>query len=143
MKPEIFNTISQEETKELGKRVGAELKSGDIVALIGDLGSGKTTFVQGLAQGLEVKNYVRSPSFTIINEYSGRMPLYHIDLYRLGNLSELSEIGIEDFFYTDGITVVEWAERALPLLPANYILIKFHYTGENTRRIEVHHKVVK
>lgn len=137
MKSETFNTNSQEETKELGKKVGAKLKYGDIVALIGDLGSGKTTFVQGLAEGIGVSNFVRSPSFTIVNEYSGRIPLYHIDLYRLGNLNELTEIGIEDFFYADGITAVEWAEKALPLMPHGYILIRFFYTGENTRRIKV------
>ncbi len=137
MKPEIFNTDSSEATKELGKKIGAALKAGDVLALTGDLGSGKTTFVQGLAQGLGVLDYVKIPSFTILNEYSGYIPLYHLDLYRLGNLNELTEIGIEDFFYTDGVTVVEWAEKALPILPHKYILIRFIYTGENARRIEV------
>ncbi|MBI5682540.1 MAG: tRNA (adenosine(37)-N6)-threonylcarbamoyltransferase complex ATPase subunit type 1 TsaE [Deltaproteobacteria bacterium] len=137
MKLEIFNTNSQEETRKLGKKIGAKLKAGDVIALIGDLGSGKTTFVQGLAKGLGVNELVKSPSFTIVNEYKGRMPLYHIDIYRLGSVSELTEAGIEDFFYTDVVTVVEWAEKGLPLLPPEYILIKFYYTGENSRQIEI------
>ena len=137
MKNEIFYTNSQEETRELGKKIAVALKSGDVVALVGDLGSGKTTFVQGLAEGLGIINYVRSPSFTIVNEYKGKFPLYHIDLYRLDSLDDITHTGIEDFFYTDGVTVIEWAERALPLLPPEYTLIRFYYTGENTRRIEI------
>lgn len=137
MKPEIFNTNSQEETRKLGRRIGFKLKAGDVIALIGDLGSGKTTFVQGLAKGLGINNFVKSPTFTIVNEYTGNLTLYHIDLYRLAHDSQLSDAGIEDFFYTNGITVVEWAERCQAILPSRYILIRFSYTGENTRQIEV------
>jgi len=137
VKTETFYTNSPEETKELGRRVGSSLKRGDVVALLGNLGSGKTVFVQGIAEGLGIKGHVRSPSFTIVNEYHGNIPLYHIDLYRLGNPDELTAIGIEDYFYTDGVTVIEWAETALDLLPPKYILIKFSCTDENIRRIEI------
>ena len=137
MKNEIFYTNSQEETRELGKKIAVALNAGDIVALVGDLGSGKTTFVQGLAEGLGISNQVKSPSFTIVNEYKGKFPLYHNDLYRLDSLDDIPHTGIEDVIYGGGVVVIEWAERALPLLPPEYTLIRFYYTGENTRRIEV------
>lgn len=133
----IFNTSSPEETVELGRQIGKELKTGDVVALIGELGAGKTSFTQGIAEGLDVTSYVKSPSFTIVNEYKGRLPVYHIDLYRLGNINEIHELGIEEYFYGDGVTIIEWAEKAYPLLPARYLLVKFFYTGENSRKIEV------
>lgn len=133
----IFNTSSPEETVELGRQIGKELKAGAVAALIGELGAGKTSFTQGIAEGLDVTSYVKSPSFTIVNEYKGRLPVYHIDLYRLGNINEIHEFGIEEYFYGDGVTIIEWAEKAYPLLPARYLLVKFFYTGENSRKIEV------
>lgn len=134
---EIFYTSSPEETLELGRRVGEGLKAGAVVALTGELGTGKTSFTQGIAEGLGVTSYVKSPSFTIVNEYRGVLPVYHIDLYRLGDVNEIYELGIEEYIYGDGVCVIEWAEKAYPILPEEYILIKFFYTGEKTRKINV------
>ena len=136
-KSEIFHTSSSDETMDLGRKIGEGLGPRDVVGLIGELGTGKTTFTQGLVQGLGVRGYVKSPSFTLVNEYEGRLPVYHLDLYRLGDVNEIYELGIEEYLYGDGITIIEWAEKAYALLPAEYILIKFFYTGENTRKIEI------
>lgn len=140
---QVFTTSSAEETKELGRKIAKELKPGDVVALIGELGTGKTTFVQGLAEALGVSGGVKSPSFIILNIHRGRLNLYHLDLYRVDNINELYEIGIEEFIYSDGVTVVEWAEKAMPLLPENTIRINFFYTGNDTRRIKVNCKKFK
>lgn len=136
-KSEIFYTSSPEETMELGKKMGEGLKTGDVVALVGELGAGKTLFTQGLVQGLGVTSYVKSPSFTLVNKYEGRLPVYHLDLYRLGDVNEIYELGIEEYLYGDGVCIIEWAEKAYSLLPQEYILIKFFYTGEKTRKIEI------
>ena len=136
-KSEIFHTSSSDETIALGRKIGEGLGPRDVVGLIGELGTGKTTFTQGLVQGLGVRGYVKSPSFTLVNEYEGRLPVYHLDLYRLGDVNEIYELGIEEYLYGGGVTIIEWAEKAYSLLPAEYILIKFFYTGEKTRRIEV------
>lgn len=135
--PQIFHTSSPEETVELGRKIGKELKAGDVVALIGELGAGKTLFTQGLVQGLGVAGYVKSPSFTIVNKYEGSLPVYHLDLYRLGDVNEIYELGIEEYLYGDGVCIIEWAEKAYSLLPQKYLLIKFFYTGEKSRKIEV------
>ena len=137
--PQIFHTSSPEETVELGRKIGKELKAGDVVALIGELGAGKTLFTQGLVQGLGVAGYVKSPSFTIVNKYEGRLPVYHLDLYRLGDVNEIYELGIEEYLYGDGVCIIEWAEKAIPLLPSKYMLVKLFYTGEKSRKIEVQH----
>ncbi|MBI5048443.1 MAG: tRNA (adenosine(37)-N6)-threonylcarbamoyltransferase complex ATPase subunit type 1 TsaE [Deltaproteobacteria bacterium] len=134
---QVFYTSSPEETMELGRKIGEGLKAGDVVALVGELGTGKTLFTQGLVQGLEIKGYVKSPSFTIVNKYEGRLSVYHLDLYRLGDVNEIYELGIEEYLYGDGVCIIEWAEKAYPLLPEKYILIKFFYTGENSRKIEI------
>ena len=136
-KSKIFHTSSPDETIELGRKIGEGLKAGDVVALVGELGTGKTLFTQGLVQGLVVKGYVKSPSFTIVNKYEGRLPVYHLDLYRLGDVNEIYELGIEEYLYGDGVCIIEWAEKAYSLLPEKYILIKFFYTGEKTRKIEI------
>jgi tRNA threonylcarbamoyladenosine biosynthesis protein TsaE len=137
----VFRTSSPEETLELGKRVGEGLKAGDVIALVGELGTGKTLFTQGLVQGLGVKGYVKSPSFALVNKYEGRLSVYHLDLYRLGDVNEIYELGIEEYLYGDGVCIIEWAEKAYSLLPEKYILIKFFYTSENNRKIEVQHIV--
>jgi len=113
MNPEIVYTRSARETQKLGERVGKSLQADTIVTLSGDLGCGKTTFTQGLAKGLSVPSeyYVTSPSYSIINEYPGRYPLYHVDLYRIGDLSELDDIGFDEILDSGGITVIEWAEK--------------------------------
>ncbi|MDZ7337857.1 MAG: tRNA (adenosine(37)-N6)-threonylcarbamoyltransferase complex ATPase subunit type 1 TsaE [candidate division KSB1 bacterium] len=108
---------SEEETVALGAELGALLGAGDVVALFGELGAGKTKFIQGVCEGLGVKRFVCSPSFVLINEYRGRLPVYHFDFYRIRDQEELAELGLEEYFYGEGVCLVEWAERALHLLP--------------------------
>ncbi|MBI5598942.1 MAG: tRNA (adenosine(37)-N6)-threonylcarbamoyltransferase complex ATPase subunit type 1 TsaE [Deltaproteobacteria bacterium] len=143
---EVFTTNSPEETEELGKRFASGLGKGSVVALTGELGAGKTQFTRGIAAGLGVKGYhVKSPSFTIVRVYGdGRLPLYHIDLYRLKGASEINGLGLEEYIYGDGVSVIEWAEKAGGpsgtaggLLPEDAITIRFFYEGETKRRIEV------
>ncbi len=129
---------SPKETIELGKRIGKLLQAGDVVALIGKLGSGKTTLTQGLARGLGIKkrNYVTSPSFTLVKEHKGRLPIYHIDLYRIDNLKEVYDLGYEEYFYGEGVTIIEWAEKIRRLLPEEVLIINLETVDENRRKIE-------
>ncbi|BCJ97389.1 tRNA (adenosine(37)-N6)-threonylcarbamoyltransferase complex ATPase subunit type 1 TsaE [Anaerocolumna chitinilytica] len=114
----IIETNSREETFELGKRLGEQAKSGEIYCLSGDLGTGKTVFTQGFARGLGITEPVNSPTFTIVSEYEeGRLPLYHFDVYRIEDIEEMEEIGYEDYFYGEGVCLVEWAELIKELLP--------------------------
>ncbi|MGL1932914.1 MAG: tRNA (adenosine(37)-N6)-threonylcarbamoyltransferase complex ATPase subunit type 1 TsaE [Desulfotalea sp.] len=113
-----------EQTEKLGLMLGISAQPGDIICLSGDLGAGKTTLTQFLARGMEVKDsYVTSPSFSIMHEYQGRLILYHMDLYRLGGEDEVIDLGFEDLFYGDGLTVIEWPERAGDLIPDTALLI--------------------
>ncbi len=112
-----FITRSAKETEALGESVGYLLKAGDFILLSGQLGAGKTVFTRGIAQGLGVKDYVKSPSYTLVNEYEGRLLVYHMDLYRLESHEELEDLGYEEYFYGKGVTIVEWGERAGSLLP--------------------------
>jgi len=114
----VIKTTTPEETARVGEKLGTLLRAGDVVCLNGDLGAGKTRFAQGLAAGMEVNGPVTSPTFTIINEYQGRLPLYHMDFYRLEDALELEDLGYEEYFYGRGVTVIEWAERVAVLLPA-------------------------
>ncbi len=118
-----FVTRSSEETFNIGKALGKLLKQGDVIAFFGELGAGKTVFAQGIAQGIDVKEYVTSPTFTIINEYQGALPLYHFDVYRLEEPEELLELGYEEYFYGEGITVIEWAEKITDYLPPDYMAV--------------------
>ena len=131
-------TASERETVELATRIGAGLKKGDVLALVGELGAGKTRFVQGLAMGLGVPEgvFVRSPSFALINEYrGGSLPLYHFDFYRLTREAELSDLGIEEYMDGDGATVIEWADRFPGSLPDRTRRIEFKIIDENIREI--------
>ncbi len=129
-------TSSTEQTEELGRIVGALLEPGDLVCLYGDLGAGKTHFSFGIAQGLEVREqYITSPTFTFVNEYEGRIPFYHIDLYRLQDPSELEGIGFEEYIDSDGATVIEWAERAEDELPGEALSIYLSHVSESGREI--------
>lgn len=122
---------SHEDTLNLGKKIGAVLEPGDILLLEGDLGAGKTTFTQGLAEGLGVDEFVNSPTFVIINEYfSGHLPLYHMDLYRLEDESQLYDLGVEEYFFGNGVCVVEWPDIAMPLLPETYTGLTFLREGQ-------------
>ena len=129
--------MSAGETISLGERIGKSLKPNDIVALIGDLGAGKTTLIQGMAKGLEVENWVTSPTFTLINEFKGRLDLYHVDLYRINSIEEAMDIAIEEYFTRGGVTVIEWAEKIKPLLPEETIEINIKIKSENEREFEV------
>ncbi len=129
---------SEEQTLALARKLGPHLRDPDVVVLTGSLGSGKTVFVRGLAGALGVdEELVNSPTFVIVNEYTGSRPLYHIDLYRLENPGQLTEIGWDDYLERDGLTVIEWGEKAGDFLPKLYYLITFEITGENERRITV------
>jgi tRNA threonylcarbamoyladenosine biosynthesis protein TsaE len=130
---------SVEDTQVLAEMLGGLLTEGIVIALIGDLGSGKTTFVQGLARGLQVpaEYYITSPTFTLINEYPGRLPLYHVDLYRIDRSEEIEDIGLYDIMRGDGVTVIEWAERILAELPKERIQIHFELTDDQCRQIKI------
>ena len=112
------------DTYSLGQRLGREAKKGDIFCLNGDLGVGKTVFTQGFAAGLGITEPVNSPTFTILQQYDeGRLPLYHFDVYRIGDVSEMDEVGYEDCFYGDGVTLIEWPERIRELLPEHVVTV--------------------
>lgn len=125
-----IKTVSPEETSKLGKDLASVLRGGEVIFLVGELGSGKTTFAQGVAQGLGVKELLRSASFVILWESdSGQLPLYHFDLYRL-TTQDLDDLGWEEYFYGSGVTLVEWAEK-MKEFPDNYLKLSF-FLGEGT-----------
>ncbi|MDN4526381.1 tRNA (adenosine(37)-N6)-threonylcarbamoyltransferase complex ATPase subunit type 1 TsaE [Fictibacillus fluitans] len=130
----ILTTASPEETAELAEKLGALLQAGDVLTLEGDLGAGKTTFTKGLAKGLGVKRVVNSPTFTIIKEYKGRVPFYHMDVYRLENSDE--DLGFEEYFEGEGVTVVEWAQFIADRLPEELLNIDIRRTGDETRELK-------
>ncbi|HRR40580.1 MAG TPA: tRNA (adenosine(37)-N6)-threonylcarbamoyltransferase complex ATPase subunit type 1 TsaE [Syntrophales bacterium] len=136
-----FSLVSKspDETLRIGKVIGARLGPGDVVALVGELGSGKTVLTQGIAQGIPVdEGYViASPTFTLINEYPGRYRLYHLDIYRLEGSEDLLPLGYEDYFYGDGIVVIEWAEKILDILPEETLFVRLRYLDEERREIEI------
>lgn len=119
-------TNSEESTIKLGKLIGEALNPGDVISLNGDLGAGKTQFTKGIAQGLGVNDYVTSPTFIIVNEYEGRIPLYHFDVYRIDDIDEMYEIGFDEYIYGNGVCVVEWGDIVCDLLPKNTIRIDIH-----------------
>ena len=132
-----LTTTSPEETEAAGARLGATLKSGDVVALTGELGAGKTVFVQGLARALGVATGATSPTFVLVNEYRGRLPVHHVDAYRTTSLAELMDLGIEEMMDGDGVTVIEWAERLEPLLPARAVRVRIAGVGDEPRTIVI------
>lgn len=118
MRETIYETFSPEETQKLGQRMGSAAMPGDIYTLVGDLGVGKTVFTQGIAKGLEITEPICSPTFTIVQVYEeGRMPFYHFDVYRIGDIEEMEEISYEDYFYGKGLCMIEWANLIEELLP--------------------------
>jgi len=130
---------SEEETRRLGEIIGKNLVQGDLVALIGDLGSGKTCLTKGLAKSLGVSDQyeITSPTFTIVNEYPGHLPLWHVDAYRLENSREMMDAGFEDFFNGGGVVVIEWAEKIKDILPKDTLFVMFEYMDETTRIIRL------
>jgi tRNA threonylcarbamoyladenosine biosynthesis protein TsaE len=134
-----FELISHnhEETQEFGKRLGKIAKPGDVYLLTGKLGAGKTCLTQGIVYGLGITEYAASPTFVLMREMQGRLPLYHIDLYRLDNLDEIADLGLDDYFYSRGLCVVEWAEKGLNILPIEHLRILIDIAGENERRLTI------
>ena len=122
-----FNSQSPDQTQLLGSYLGKLAQKADVLLLTGELGTGKTCLVQGIARGLNVEEYAFSPSFLIARQYHGRLPLYHIDFYRLDSLDEIAGLGLEDYFYGDGVCVIEWAEKAQQLLPPDNLLLSMKY----------------
>lgn len=117
----VIESYSPQETLELGRQLGRNAKPGEVYTLIGDLGVGKTVLTQGIAEGLEITEPICSPTFTIVQVYEeGRMPFYHFDVYRIGDVEEMEEIGYEDYFYGDGLTMIEWANLIEEILPKHY-----------------------
>lgn len=126
---------SPEETSSIGRQLAAQLRPGDVLALAGDLGAGKTQFVKGLALGLEVEGEVTSPTFTLIHEYPGRLPLFHIDLYRLESQEEALTIGIDEYLADEGVTVIEWADKFEMLMPPGARWVRFRSLKGDEREI--------
>jgi tRNA threonylcarbamoyladenosine biosynthesis protein TsaE len=138
----FLHTKSTSETIRIGKQIGSHLHPGDVVALVGELGTGKTHFIKGLASGAGVKRsrYITSPSFTLIHEYQGKIPFYHIDLYRLKTEKEAEGLGLEEYIQGGGITAVEWADKIPAHLPEQMLWIEIRHTGAHTRSIEIRAK---
>ena len=130
-----FISHSEAQTRRLGARLGELLEGGETIALQGELGTGKTRWVQGVGQGLHVCQNVTSPTFTLVNEYPGRVLLYHIYLYSINQAAEALAIGLEDYLYGDGVCLIEWAERVAEILPPDRLWITFHYLDDTKRRI--------
>ena len=137
----IRETNSERETYELGLAMGRDARPGEVYTLIGDLGVGTTVFTKGLAAGLGIKEPVSSPTFTILQEYEeGRLPFYHFDVYRIGDVEEMDEIGYEDYFYGDGVCLIEWADLIREILPEHYKEIRIEKDldkGFDYRRISI------
>ncbi len=137
MTVETIVSASPEETAAAGERLARTLRAGDVVGLVGELGAGKTVFVQGLVRGLGVTVLATSPTFVLVNEYRGRLPVHHVDAYRTTSLTELVDLGLEELLDGDGVTVVEWADRLAPLLPPRTVLVRIEGVGDEPRTIRV------
>lgn len=122
------------ETEEFGINLGKLLKSGDILCLNGDLGAGKTTITKSIGIGLDVEEYITSPTFALINQYKGRIPVYHFDVYRLEHVEELYDLGFDEYFYGDGVCIIEWADRIEKMLPEDRIVIDIKKGESNSKR---------
>lgn len=137
----IYETNSFEETFNIGKKLGSEAEPGQVYTLIGDLGVGKTVFTQGFAEGLSIEEPVNSPTFTIVQVYDeGRLPFYHFDVYRIGDVDEMDEIGYEDYFYGNGVCIIEWADLVKEIIPKEAIRIEIEKDlekGVDYRRITI------
>lgn len=133
----ITRTKTAEETMALGERIGSRLGPGDVVALFGELGAGKTTLTKGIARGAGVVAEVFSPTFTLIHEHPGRVPFYHIDLYRLTREADVESLGLDEYLYGEGIVIIEWADRAPSLLPAERMDITLEFVDDEQRKITI------
>lgn len=132
-----FFTHSAEETIALGYKIGKKLKKGDIIAMQGTLAAGKTTITKGIAQALEISEEITSPTFCLISEYSGKMPLYHMDVYRLDGTEDFINLGVDDMLYGDGVCIIEWSEKIMEELPKNTIILRILPQEDGSRKIEI------
>ena len=132
-----FKTSSAEETIELGKKIGKLLKKGDIIAMQGTLAAGKTTITKGIADALGITETITSPTFCLISEYRGTMPLYHMDVYRLDGTEDFINLGTDDMLYGDGVSIIEWSEKIMDELPKSTIVLKITPQDDGSRLIEI------
>ena len=126
---------NENKTREIGYKLGKLLKEGSVICLVGDLGAGKTTMTQSLADSLGIEDYITSPTFTIINEYEGKIPLYHFDVYRIGSSDEMYDIGYDEYVNSNGICIIEWANLIEDILPKEYLNIELRYKDEGREMI--------
>lgn len=132
-----FETNNARETEQLGMAIGRALKGGEVIAMTGDLGAGKTTLTKALAKSLGIDEHVTSPTFTIVNEYEGRLKLFHFDVYRIGDIEEMYDLGFEEYIYGDGVSIIEWSNLIKEILPEDTINIEILASRENTRIINL------
>lgn len=130
-----FVTNNTEETIELGKKIGNHLRKGDVIAMQGTLAAGKTTITKGIAQSLDISETITSPTFCLISEYEGKMPLYHMDVYRLDNEEDFANLGTEDMIYGNGVSIIEWSEKIMNELPKKTIILKIEPQEDGSRII--------
>jgi tRNA threonylcarbamoyladenosine biosynthesis protein TsaE len=129
----LSNSAGQ--TRNIGMKLGKSAAAGDVVLLVGPLGAGKTCLTQGIARGMGIHEYTASPSFVLVREYQGKLPLYHIDLYRLDKIEEVTQLGLDDYLYGNGVCVVEWADKGLSVLPEGHLLIEMQIVSPLKRRL--------
>ena len=135
-----YTSYSPDETEKIAYEFSSRLKPGDVVCMYGELGAGKTAFVRGIARGLGIEDHITSPTFTIVNEYFGKMPLYHFDVYRIADADEMYEIGYEEYIDGNGVSVIEWPQLITDILPQSYYSVKIdrnYEAGENSRIITI------
>lgn len=132
-----FTTNTSEETIELGFKIGQKLKKGNIIAMQGTLAAGKTTITKGIAKALEITDTITSPTFCLISEYYGKMPLYHMDVYRLEGSEDFENLGTEDMLYGDGVCIIEWSEKIMDSLPKETIIINIQPQDDGSRKIQI------
>ena len=132
-----FHTKSEQETIQLGEKIGSLLKKGDVIAMQGTLAAGKTTITKGIARALGITDTITSPTFCLISEYYGRMPLYHMDVYRLDGREDFINLGTDDMLYGDGVCIIEWSEKIMEELPSNTIILKLTPQEDGSRIIEI------
>ena len=126
---------SAEQTRKIGLKLGKLAASGDVIFLVGPLGAGKTCLTQGIARGLGINEYTASPSFVLVREHRGKLPLYHIDLYRLDRIEEVAQLGLDESLYGNGVCVVEWADKGLSVLPEEYLFIEMQIVSPMKRKL--------
>jgi len=132
-----FHTKTEQETIQLGEKIGRLLKKGDIIAMQGTLAAGKTTITKGIARALEITDTITSPTFCLISEYYGRMPLYHFDVYRLEGTEDFINLGADDMLYGDGVSIIEWSEKIMDELPSRTIILRLTPQEDGSRIIEI------